>query len=101
MPWVPIEFRNLRLIARVGVKKIQLQKIATGTKNPSEAQKRTRLCCFDGSYVETPIYDSSRLKSGNVIPGPAVVEEPLTTVVIPKGFYCDIDQYGNYIMRKK
>jgi N-methylhydantoinase A len=101
MPWVPIEFRNVRLIARVGVKKIQLQKIAAGTKNPSEAQKRTRLCCFDGSYVETPIYDSSRLKSGNVIPGPAVVEEPLTTVVIPKGFHCDIDEYGNYIMRKK
>jgi N-methylhydantoinase A len=101
MPWVPIEFRNLRLIARVGVKKIHLQKIAAGTKNPSAARKRTRPCCFDGSFIDTPIYDSSRLKAGNVIPGPAIVEEPLTTVVIPPGFQCDIDEYGNYIMRRK
>jgi N-methylhydantoinase A len=101
MPWVPIEFQNLRLIAKVGIQKIELKRINAGTKNPSEALKRKRLCCFDGSYVETSIYDSSRLKSGNVIPGPAVIEEPLTTVVIPKGFHCYIDEYGNYIMRKK
>ena len=100
MPWVPIEFRNVRLIATVGVQKIGLKRIAAGTEDPSGALKRTRRCCFDGKYVETPIYDSSTLKSGNVIPGPAVVEEPLTTVVIPTGFHCSIDEYGNYIMRR-
>ena len=101
MPWVPIEFRNLRLIAKVGVQKIEVKRIAAGTKDASEALKRKRPCYFNGSYVETPVYDSTRLKSGNVITGPAVVEAPVTTVVVPEGFHCDIDEYGNYIMRRE
>ena len=100
MPWVPIELRNLRLIAKVGVQKIEVKKIAAGTEDSSEALKRKRACFFNGSYVETPVYDSSRLKAGNVIPGPAVVEEPATTLVVPGGFHCSIDEYGNYILRR-
>jgi len=101
MPWVPIELRNLRLIAKVGVQKIEVKKIAAGTKDASEALKRKRPCFFNGGYVDAPIYDSAKLKSGNIIPGPAVVEEPVTTLVIPEGFNCSIDEYGNYILRRK
>jgi len=101
MPWVPIELRNLRLIAKVGVQKIEVKKIAAGTKDASKALKRKRPCFFNGGYVDAPIYDSAKLKSGNIIPGPAVVEEPVTTLVIPEGFNCSIDEYGNYILRRK
>ena len=100
MPWVPIELRNLRLIAKVEVQKINVKTIAAGTKDASGAMKTKRPCFFNGGYVETPIYDSSRLKSGNFIPGPAVVEEPVTTLVVPDGFHCRIDKYGNYILRR-
>ncbi len=101
LPWVPVEFRNLRLTATIRTQKIELRKTTAGTSDPSEALKRERKCFFDGSYIETPIYDSSRLKSGNVIPGPAVVEEVTTTVVLPKGFNCQVDEYGNYIIRRE
>ncbi len=59
-----------------------------------------RRCFFDGGYVETPIYDGARLKSANVIKGPAVIEEIATAVVIPRGFGCNIDKYGDHILRK-
>jgi N-methylhydantoinase A len=101
MPWVPIDLRTLRLIAKVAVQKIEVKRIATGTKDASEALKRKRLCFFNGGYVETPVYDSSRLKYGSVIPGPAVVEEPVTTLVVPEGFHCRIDEYGNYILKRQ
>ena len=100
LPWVPVEFRNLRLIAKVDVKKTKMKKIARGTKDPSKALKRTRPCFSNGKFVETPVYDSSRLKPGNVITGPAIVEEPTTTVVIPKGFDCTLDEYENYVIRR-
>ena len=101
LPWVPVEFRNLRLIARVPGKKIEVKKIDTGTRDPSEALKRKRLCYFNSNYIETSVYDSDKLKAGNIIPGPAVIEVPTTTAVIPGGFQCRIDEYGNYIITRR
>ena len=100
LPWVPIEFRNLRLIAKVKSKKIEMLKIATGSSDASSALKRKRQCYFNGGFVETPIYDGTRLKAGNNIQGQAIVEEPTTTVVIPPGFICKVDDYGNYIVER-
>jgi N-methylhydantoinase A len=40
------------------------------------------------------------LKPGNFITGPAIVEEPTTTVVIPAGFDCTLDEYENYVIRR-
>jgi N-methylhydantoinase A len=98
MPWVPIELRNLRIIAKLEAKKISLKRIIAGPEDPSEALKRKRQCYFNGRFMETPIYDGAGLKYGNMIPGPAVVEEPVTTLVVPDGFRCSIDEYGNYIV---
>ena len=70
MPWVPVEVRNLRLIAKSKGQKIQMEKIeTTETADASGALKPTRLCRFNGSYKETNIYDAAKLKAGNVISG--------------------------------
>jgi N-methylhydantoinase A len=100
LPWVPVELRNLRLIAKVAGNKIDVKKIADGTRDPSDALKRERICYFDNVYLETPIYDSEKLKAGNVIPGPAVIEVPTTTTVIPCGYQCKVDEYGNYVITR-
>ena len=100
LPWVPVDIRNLRLIASVKSKKIEIRKIAEGTDNPLEAFKRKRNCFINGSFIETPIYDGTKLKSGNRIKGHAIIEDPTSTAVIPPGFSCSVDQYGNYIIAK-
>ncbi len=102
LAWVPIEIRNLRLIARVTGKKVELHRIPKGTKDPSKAFKRKRTCLFSDKQVETPIYDSEKLKAGNTIVGPAIIEVPTTTAVIPPGYQCEVDEYNNYsITRRK
>jgi N-methylhydantoinase A len=100
LPWVPVEFRNLRLIAKVDAKKSKMKKIPKGPQDPSKALKRTRQCFSNGKFVDTPVYDSTRLKPGNFITGPAIVEELTTTVVIPAGFDCTLDAYENYVIRR-
>ena len=101
LPWVPVELRNLRLIAKIAGNKIEVKKIATGKEDASGALKRTRLCYFSGKFTETPIYDSEKLKAGNSITGPAIIEVPTTTTVIPEGFQCDVDAFGNYIIMRR
>jgi N-methylhydantoinase A/acetophenone carboxylase len=45
-------------------------------------------------WVETSLYEADSLRPGNVIAGPAVVEAPLTTIVVPPGMRYSIDSYG-------
>jgi N-methylhydantoinase A len=101
LPWVPIEIRVLRLIAKVQGQKIDLIRIPKGTKNPSNALKRTRECFFNGKYTKTPVYDSEKLKAGNIISGPAIIEVPTTTAVIPRNFQCKVDDFNNYILTRR
>lgn len=101
LPWVPIDIRNLRLIAKVKSKKMEMRKIAAGKADPSQALKRKRQCYFNSGFVETPIYDGLKLKAGNIIQGHAVIEDPTSTAVIPTGFTCRVDDYGTYLIERK
>jgi N-methylhydantoinase A/oxoprolinase/acetone carboxylase beta subunit len=53
---------------------------------------------YQEQYIKTPIYNGLKLKSGNVIKGNAIIEEPTTTTVIPTGKICMVDAFGNYII---
>ena len=101
LPWVPVELRNIRLIAKVAGKRLQVKKFAASTENASRALKRKRSCYFENKYLETPVYDSEKLKAGNIIKGPAIIEVPTTTAVIPSNYQCKVDDYGNYIITRR
>jgi N-methylhydantoinase A len=55
-----------------------------------------RKAFFRGRFVATPIYDGSRLTPGHAILGPAIVEEPFTTIVVYPGHRAAVDALGNY-----
>jgi N-methylhydantoinase A len=51
-----------------------------------------------GGFVKTNIYYMEKLKPGNIIEGPAVIEVPTTTVVILPEQIAKVDQYLNIII---
>jgi N-methylhydantoinase A len=62
------------------------------------APSATRPCYFGGNAaVATPIYKSSDLKPGFKIFGPAIVEEPTTTLVVFPQTSTTVSGAGNYI----
>ncbi len=63
----------------------------------SEALSGTRKVCLGArrGYVDTDIYDYTKLRAGHVLQGPAVIEVPTTTVVVPHGTTGTIDRLGN------
>lgn len=66
---------------------------------PAADPHRSRLCFFGGDQgVMTPIFKPDDLKLGMTIPGPAIVEEPTTTLVIYPGMSASISGAGNYIL---
>ena len=47
----------------------------------------------------TDIYDFERLESGNTLYGPAIIESPITTILISGGNKGIVDRYKNIIIR--
>jgi N-methylhydantoinase A len=73
------------------------------TPSPEQALLSMRKVCLDAriGYVETPIYDYRELKAGHRIEGPAVIEVPTTTVVVPPAMTGVVDHLGNLVIDTK
>ena len=100
-PAMAVEISTLKLKA-IGVRRpIELIKEPKSGAAASAALKRNRQVYFQelGGFVKTPCYDTNRLKHGNIIAGPAILEDPTTTVVVPKGAKLMVDPYHNYIIK--
>ena len=100
MPWKAVEILTLRLKATTPNAPFALPQVAKGDADPKPAFKRRRTCRFNGRDVDTPIYDGEKVLAGNVISGPAIIEETTTTVVIPEAYVCSVDKYKNYILTR-
>jgi len=75
-------------------------KMLASSKGGQHALKGHRPVFFaeTGTYVETPVYDHYALKPGQEHPGPAIVEQRESTVVVgPKGRF-SLDSQFNLIM---
>jgi len=94
------EVMNLRVAACGRVMPIRLREQPSGVESPSKALKMEREVFFIecGKAVTTPVYDGDKLIHGNVIRGPAILEQRITTIVVPPEFEIHIDRYGNFIM---
>ena len=53
----------------------------------------------DAPAQRTAVYDGELLGAGDCIAGPAVIEEPSTTIVIQPGWDCRLDASGTYVMQ--
>ncbi len=49
-------------------------------------------------FTETPVYDGDSLEPGNAIPGPAVVEQSATTIVVPPDSVLKVTGFGDYMI---
>ena len=62
--------------------------------DPSEALRTKRPCFWgNGGFEETLVYDYSKLKAGNQISGPSILETEYTTLVVPPGYICRVDEH--------
>ena len=49
------------------------------------APSRHRQAFFDDVSVDTPVFGEDALRGQGTIQGPAILEEPTTTIVVPPG----------------
>jgi N-methylhydantoinase A len=62
------------------------------------AQRGTRCVYIEGNYAEAPIYARLDLPIGAVIPGPAILEQPDTTIFVDPDLRATVDNFGNTVL---
>ncbi|MDC3425952.1 hydantoinase/oxoprolinase family protein [Aquibacillus sp. 3ASR75-11] len=94
-----IEIVNLHVTAFGKVQKPVINKVPReGTLD--DAKKETRNVYFENpnGWVPTDVYQRELLPTGQVVQGPAVIEEKAAVTVIYEGQSLHVDEYGNLII---
>ena len=98
-PRAPLEVVNLRVKAIGRNPDMTLPREERAPTALAKALKEKRPVYFrDKGFVEVPIYERDRLGAGTTLPGPCMVEESISTTLIPEGYIGSIDEYKNIVI---
>ena len=91
---------NLRSAITGRRPRFDLSTLAPVGGSVEDALKGTRQVHFDGQWHETKLYHRLALPVGAEVPGPAILEQPDTTVLIEPGLVGKVDAYGNTLIER-
>ncbi len=90
--------RGVRVIARGTTPKPDHLAETGALADAEQARRGTRPAYWGDGFVDTPVYDGTKLGAGATIAGPALIEEPYTVVVLPPDATATLDGLGNYVV---
>lgn len=100
-PSEPAEIASLRTTVTGLVEKPGIEKIERGGPQPPDAAHTgVRAAYFDSAkgFVETQTFARGALLAGNLIEGPALIEEHASTTVVQPGENVEVDAIGNLVI---
>ena len=96
-----IEISEIRVdaVGKVAKPKISAKRKFGGTARAALKGKRPVFFTRpERRFIETPVYDYQRLAVGTMVRGPAIIELPFTTTLVPPEHKVTVDPYMNLVM---
>ena len=99
----PVQLVNFRTRIVGQVPKLEFVRHVPLAGGPERALKKQRPVYFQraGEYLETKVYARERLGAGDIIAGPAVVEEPDSTTIVPPGYCVSVGDYRQLVIERE
>ena len=99
----PVQLVNFRSRITGLVPKLEFARHAGLAGGPERALKNSRPVHFrsSGGYVDTQVYARDRLGAGDVLSGPAVIEEPDSTTIVPPGYRATVGDYLQLVIERQ
>ncbi len=91
-----IEIVNFTVTAVARTAKPALTKLKSSTAKPKPIEKRK--VWFIGGAQEVPVYDRATLLAGQVIKGPALIEEAASVTVLEPGYHLKVHPQGHMLI---
>ncbi len=98
LPEMTAMLANLRTTVIGRRAPVDLAIFAPAERSAARQPSGIRQVRFSGAWIDTPIYDRAVLNRGTKLAGPAIVEQPDTTVVIDPGATAAVDALGNLVI---
>ncbi len=97
-----VEIVTYRLVALGHTPKPSFKEWPKAKGDAEKAIKNSRKVYWSSErdFVETSVYDRSKLGVGNSIYGPAIIEQMDSTTVIPENYNLELDMVGNLVIKK-
>jgi len=92
------EIVNVRAVAQGKATHVSAQSVGKGGKSAAAAKVADIKVFIDGKDRKAVLYNRAKLKSGNVVEGPAIVQEMDSTTLILPDHAGTIDDFGNILI---
>ncbi len=100
LPTSPVEIVNFHGVGVVKVKKPPLREVLI-KGSVDDAVKETRDVFIKGNYRSLLVFDKNKLPTDVKIKGPAVIEDPTSTILVLENQEFVRDKYGNIIIYRR
>ncbi len=98
---VPQELVNIRVVALGKAANVSAERIEAGSGDPAAAKLYDQKVWMDGREQDAVIYDRAKLRSGDVVRGPAVVTEMDSTTLVLSGHIATVDDFANILITQE
>ena len=99
-PGAPVEVYRLQVKATGLVRKAEFAKMPRrGGEAPEPVGERMVLFDEHPKHMKARIFDRAQLAPGDVIEGPAIIEQLDSTTLVPPGIKAEVDDYRTIVMR--
>jgi len=93
-----VEWVNLRVTGIGPIRRPRFSERPPGDGRPERALTGERPVRFEGHSARCGIFARDRLQPGDVLGGPAIVEEYGSTTVVFPGLRAEVDRFGNILL---
>ncbi|MCS7146353.1 MAG: hydantoinase/oxoprolinase family protein [Nitrososphaerota archaeon] len=97
----PIEIVNFHVVGEFKIKKFELKEIEQLANSPDDALIGERKIHLNGDELTLPVYDKQKLSPGFHIDGPAIIEDPTSTILVLSLQKVAVDKYGNVTISER
>ncbi len=95
-----VEWVNLRVAGIGPITRPEVEELPAGDGDVAGALTGARTVYFDDAWHDAALYERTQLKAGDVVPGPAVIEEFGSTLPLAPGFAARVDERANLVVRR-
>jgi N-methylhydantoinase A len=97
---LPVQGVTYRVEARVPSSKVDYPTLPERDGTPLEAKRTVQINHLTDETISAPEYDRTDLRAGDVVAGPAIIREPLSTTFMVPGQVAEVGGYGELRIRK-
>jgi N-methylhydantoinase A len=98
VPESPIDVVNVRVVVIGRTPPFELPERPPSTVG-EPSQVRPVMFTGQREAIDTGIYTNESLGQGAQVPGPALIESAMTSVLVPEGWTLEVDRTGNYVLQ--